>query len=111
MKTRFVVVGIALAATMTAIAGYWWFRTPELVRCYAQITSGMPIEQIREIIGREEDPPDSRPTINGEFERSWSFSDGGRITVVFDAAGTLVYKEIAPIGCGVTPLMGKYVDE
>ncbi len=70
----------------------------------------MTLEQVRTAMEREEDPSDARQTTTGEFERSWSFADGGRITVVFDAEGHWFCKEIGPVGCGVTPLMGKYVD-
>jgi len=111
MKKRLAISGVALAVIAIGIVAYWWFRTPELVRCYSRITGPMTLTQVRDVMGREEDPPDPRRTTTGEFERSWSFSDGGRITVVFDPNGNSRYKEIAPCECGVTPLMGKYIDQ
>ena len=71
----------------------------------------MTVDEVRAVMGRKEDPPDERMTTTGEFERSWTFEDGGRYTVVFDKGGRSTYKEIAPEHCGVTPLMGKYVKE
>lgn len=68
----------------------------------------MTLAEVRDVMGFDEDSPDKRPTITGEFERSWSFADGGRITVVFDPNGRSVGKEIAPSDCGNTPLMEKY---
>jgi hypothetical protein len=73
---------------------------------------GMTLDQVRQIMGRNEDEPDERETSSGEFERSWTFAaDGGRITVVFDQNGRSTYKEFAPDDCGVTPLMDKYISK
>jgi hypothetical protein len=93
-----------------ALADFFWLRTPELQRCYRQVTGGMTLAEVREVMGRDEDPPDTRQTSTGEFERSWTFDDA-RITVVFDPDGHSKYKEFTPDSCGVTPLMEKYKKE
>ena len=112
MSTRMKFVGIGVISVIAiAVAVYWWLQPPELVRCYSRIAGPMTLKQVREAMGRDEDPPDERKTTTGDFERSWSFPDGGRITVVFDAGGHWFYKEIGPSDCGVTPLMGKYIEE
>jgi hypothetical protein len=78
---------------------------------YSQVRGKMSLDEIRKVMGRPEDPPDKRRTTTGEFERSWTFEDGGRYTFVFDKDGWSTYKEMAPAFCGVTPLMGKCIDE
>lgn len=108
-RTLLALIASTVIVSTIAIALSLWLRSNEFNRCYSQIKGGMTVDQIRDVIGREEDSPDPRPTVTGEFERSWSFSDGGRITVVFNPNGRSIFKEIAPVDCGVTPLMGKYV--
>ena len=88
-----------------------WHSETALMHRYAQIVGGMTVEQVREVMGRNEDQPDQRTTTTGEFERSWTFQDGTRFTFVFGSDGKLTYSEIAPSYCGVTPLMTKYVKE
>lgn len=75
------------------------------------MVGGMTVDEVRKAMGREEDQPDERMTTTGEFERSWTFEDGTRYTVVFDKDGRSIYKETAPTHCGVTPLMSKYAKE
>jgi hypothetical protein len=78
---------------------------------YSRVVGGMTVEEVRQVMGRGEDQPDGRITTTGEFQRSWTFENGARYNVVFDKDGPSIYKEIAPAGCGVTPLIGKYVNE
>jgi hypothetical protein len=110
MKSWFKVAGLALLAAALGLGGYFWFRTPEWQRCYAKATGGMTLAQVREVMGRDEDPADERQTATGEFERSWTFDDGGvTLTVVFGPDGRSTYIEFGPDFCGVTPLMEKYI--
>lgn len=109
-RTFLVLIASTVIVATIAIVLSLWLKSNEFDRCYVRIKGGMTVDQIRDLVGREEDSQDLRPTITGEFERSWSFSDGGRITVVFGPNGRSIYKEIAPVDCGVTPLMGEYVD-
>ena len=106
-----IVIGVAIAMTMGAYR--WLLIKPgaEALRGYSRVEWGMTIDEVREAMGRNEDPPDERMTMTGKFERSWTYEDGARCTVVFDRDGHSIYKEIAPSYCGVTPLMGEYVEE
>src|SRR4051794_32157377 len=85
-----------------------WLYVPEWQRRYSQVVGGMTVDQVRQVMGRSEDREEERKTTTGEFEHSWTFVDGVRLTVVFDKTGRSTYKEFAPSFCGVTPLMGKY---
>jgi hypothetical protein len=112
-KTLGILIVISIAM-VTAIGVCRWLYVrsgAEGLQGYSQVVGGMTVDEVREIMGRKEDPPDERMTMTGEFERSWTFEDGARYTVVFDKNGRSIYKEIAPDYCGVTPLMGKYVKE
>jgi hypothetical protein len=81
----------------------------EMARRYASVVAGMTVEQVRQVMGKQEDEPDKRPTTTGEFERSGSFENGVRFTVVFDKDRRSTYIELGPTSCGVTPLQGKYI--
>jgi hypothetical protein len=89
-----------------------WVITSQWKRSYARVTGGMTLDQVRQAMGRDEDEPDERLTTTGEFERSFTFAESGIcLTVVFSPDGVSTYKELGPIYCGVTPLMGKYVEK
>ena len=101
-----------LIISVTAFGVMWWHRASEYRRCYARVLGGMTLDQVRQIMGGNEDEPDERETETGEFERSWTFAaNGARITVVFDKTGRSTYTEHGPSGCGVTPLMDKYISK
>jgi hypothetical protein len=86
-------------------------RDSEMARRYSSVVAGMTVEQVRHVMGKQEDEPNDYKTSTGEFERSWSFEDGVRFTVVFDKDGRSTYIELGPTYCGNTPLMSKYVKE
>jgi hypothetical protein len=104
---------VLLIAAMAVGVGRWLYRASgrQGLQSYAQVLGGMTLDEVRAVMGKSEDSPDERGTTTGEFERSWTFPDGARYTVVFDKEGRSIYKEIAPDYCGVTPLMGKYIEE
>lgn len=111
---RWKTLATALSAVAIAMGLWSWLNDRsgrQGLQAYSIVVGGMTVGEVREIMGREEDPPDERRTTTGEYERSWTFKDGTRYTVVFDKQGRSIYKEIAPGYCGVTPLMGKYIDE
>jgi hypothetical protein len=83
----------------------------QMARRYSGVVAGMTVDQVRQVMGRNEDQPDERQTTTGEFERSWTFENGVRFTIVFDKDGHSFYIELAPDYCGNTPLMGKYIKE
>jgi hypothetical protein len=64
------------------------------------------VEQVREIMGRNEETPNGRFGKAGEFERTWIVDDAA-ITIVFDRDGRSCYREFGPSFCGVTPLGGR----
>src|SRR5271170_4819242 len=100
---------VLIVAFAVAFAVDRWHDEAKLAQRYSEVVGGMTVDQVRQVMGRNEDQPDERQTTTGEFERSWTFKNGVRFTVVFDKDGHSVYKEIAPDECGVTPLMGIYV--
>jgi hypothetical protein len=103
-------VGLSLILGAMALAVEQWLRESAWARSYSSVTVGMTVNQVRHAMERDEDAPDERNTLAGEFERSWTFQESGvRITVVFDQHGLSSYKEFGPSYCGVTPLMGELV--
>ena len=111
MTTRRKQLVIALCVSALAIGAYSWFEATRGARAFAQVRWNMTVDEVRKIMGRQEDPPDKRRTKTGEFELSWTFERSGRYTVVFNQEGRSTYKEIAPYYCGVTPLQDKYIEE
>jgi hypothetical protein len=104
-----------LLCALLAIAGLFyvarWLDLREWQGRYARVAGGMTVDEVRQVMGKMEDTQDRRRTISGEFERSWTFPGGVRVTVVFDSNGRTIYIEHGLTDCGVTPLMGKYVKE
>lgn len=96
-----------IAMALLLFGNHW--RNNRAKRCYLQVTAGMTLDEVQAIMGRAEDEHDESLTPDGEFERSWTFSESGeRLTVVFNANGLSRYKEHGPDYCGVTPLMTKF---
>jgi hypothetical protein len=95
--------GLLLVVASIALSVYCWFRTPEVDRCYRQVEAGMTVDQVRQIMGCDEELPNGIIGAAGEFERTWAVGDA-RITVAFDRNGRSSYKEFGPDFCGVTPL-------
>jgi hypothetical protein len=103
-------LAVAFAADRWLAASEQERRDAEMAHRYSSVVGGMTVEQVRQVMGKQEDQPTERKTTTGEFERSWSFmEEGWRITVVFDKDGRSTYIEHGPTDCGVTPLQGKYI--
>lgn len=97
---------LIVAVIVLGVVNHW--RTNRAKRAYLQVTGGMTMAEVQEIMGRPEDEAEDAITAEGEFERSWTFHESGeRLTVVFDSNGRSRYKEHGLDGCGVTPLMDK----
>ena len=97
--------GVAVGLAFIICAAYLWVRIPFSERCYRQIQAQMTLDQVRQIMGFDEEKSNERIGPAGEFERTWTVDDV-RITVVFDRTGHSSYKEFGPDFCGVTPLSG-----
>lgn len=108
LKLPLLIVGLV---ALVFVAGRLW-RTPAWQRGLSQVENGMTVEQVREVMGRDEETPNGHNTANGEFERSWMFAENGvRCTVAFDKDGRVIYREFGPSYCGTTWLSGKFVQE
>ena len=98
-RTKLVILSAVAAVMVTIVSASLWLYAKsgtQGLREYARIVGGMTVDEVRDVMGREEDIPDNRRTATGEFERSWTFEDGTRYTIVFDNEGRSTYKELAP---------------